>query len=67
MVTLTPAQAVELRQLHEAHALASQRTLDAIKAHTMDSPEYREAEAATGKIWKQIRKLQGKSGEHWMS
>jgi len=33
----------------------------------MSSPEFGEADAATGRLYEQIRELLGKRGQRWMS
>ena len=38
-----------------------------LKMHGMESDQFRTAEAKSAELWKSLRALQGKAGEHWMA
>jgi hypothetical protein len=56
---LTPEEGKELQRLMEAHAKAS--LVAAKYAADMNSREFKEADAETGRLWVAIWKLRGES------
>jgi hypothetical protein len=65
--TLTPEEGAELNRLLAEHAEAGVRAGAVLAKHGMESPEFREADAATGALWVRIRELQGMAGKSWMA
>ncbi len=63
----TLEKAAEYQRLFAQYVAASANALEVLKANGMESPEFREADAATGEFWVKLRALQGKAGMHWMA
>lgn len=63
----TSEKAAEYERLFAQYVAASANAFEVLKAKGMQSPEFREADAATGKFWVKLRALQGKAGMHWMA
>lgn len=62
---LTPDQFAELSALYREHEERAAQARVALREKGMESPEFREADAATGKTWSRIRELLGDAGKHW--
>jgi hypothetical protein len=58
-------EAVELRRLYQQHAAASAGALAALAKYGMESPEFLDADRATGVIWRRIREILGVAGTDW--
>lgn len=60
-------KAEDYQRLSAEHAEATMHAAKVLRQKGMDSPEFREADAATGRLYVQIRELLGKRGQHWMA
>lgn len=60
-------KAEEYKRLTAEHAAATEHAANVLRKYGMESAEFREADAATGKLYVQIRELLGKRGQHWMA
>lgn len=65
--TISPADGAELTRLLAEHVKATLHGAEVLRKHGMESPEFREADKATGAIWARIRELQGLGNKHWMA
>ena len=57
----------ELKRLRAEHEAASMRAGAILQAKGMDSPEFAEAERATGVLYCRIREIMGTANSHWMA
>ena len=55
--------AAEYQRLYIDYYAAISKAVATLKARGMDSEEFRQADADAGRIWKQLRELQGMSGK----
>jgi len=60
-------KAEEYERLSAEHAVATAHATNVLRLNGMESPEFREADAATGKLYVKIRELLGKRRQHWMA
>ena len=60
-------KAEEYKRLSAEHAAAAAHAAQVLQQKGMSSPEFGEADAATGRLYEQIRELLGKRGQRWMS
>lgn len=60
-------KAEEYKRLTAEHAAATEHAANVLRKYGMESVEFREADAATGKLYGQIRELIGTLGQHWMA
>jgi hypothetical protein len=58
-------EGAELERLEKEHEAASQRGAVVLALKGMDSPEFAEVDAATGKLW--TREIQGMTGKSWVA
>lgn len=65
--SFTPEERVEFERLSVAHRMAMDRTSTAAAAFGMASEEYKKADAEAGKLWLELRTLQGNTGKDWMA
>jgi hypothetical protein len=64
---LVGEQAEEYKRLYAEYAAAMVNAAAVLRAKGMDSDDFREADAAAGKLWVRLRELQGMAGKHWMT
>jgi hypothetical protein len=64
--TITPIKGEKLKRLYSELVIATATAAESLRIHGMDSRQFAEADAATGKIVKQIKELLGIAGSHWM-
>lgn len=62
---LTTKEGAELQELYQEHAKASAHAGEVLRQYGMESPQFSEADANTGKIWRRIRELLGDDGRPW--
>jgi hypothetical protein len=65
--TITPEETAERRRLIAEYQAAGIRTGEILAQYGMDSPEFLEADKATGVIWRRIREIDGNADSHWMT
>jgi hypothetical protein len=64
---LTGEKAAEYQRVYADYSVALAHASDVLSAKGMSSPEFREADAAAGKLWTRLRELRGEAGQHWMA
>jgi hypothetical protein len=62
---LGPDEGAELKRLMGEHEQATARGREVLRQYGMESPEFAKADQETTALWRRIRELQGKSGQHW--
>ncbi|MDA8190952.1 MAG: hypothetical protein M0Z68_05675 [Gammaproteobacteria bacterium] len=60
-------EGAELRRLLAEHTEATLYAGAILNKYGMESAEFREADKATGLLWRRIREIQGLSDQHWMA
>jgi hypothetical protein len=64
---ISPEEAAELQHLYSEFVAASQHAAQTLRAKGINSPDFREADRATGVIWRRLREILGTAGSHWMA
>jgi hypothetical protein len=64
---ITPEEAAERSRLMAEYQAAGIRAGAILAQYGMDSPEFLEADKATGAIWRRIREIDGTAGSRWMA
>lgn len=60
-------KAAEYQRLYAEYAAAMANAAAILRAKSMSSDEFRQADAAAGALWVRLRDLQGMAGKHWMA
>jgi hypothetical protein len=64
---ISPEEDAELKRLHEAYFAASKWAYAILARDGMESPQFAEADAAVGAVWRRIRKIVGTADSRWMA
>ena len=62
---ISPEKSAELKRLYVEFASSVKRTAVILTSNGMDSPEFAEADKASGVLWKRIREILGDTGKPW--
>ena len=55
----------ELPDLYREHERRTAHAFNVLREKGMESPEFREADAATGETWHRIREIVDAANKHW--
>jgi hypothetical protein len=64
---ISPEEGNELKRLYREYSAVAERAAAILAAKGMDSPEFFEADKATGVLWRRIREILGTADKHWMA
>jgi hypothetical protein len=64
---ISPEEGAELQRLYAEYEVAVVRAGSVLRAKGMGSPEFLEADSATGALWRRIREILGTDGLPWMA
>ena len=64
---LTGEKAEEYKRLYREYGAAVAHAVATLAANGMESEEFRQADAAVGKLYVRLRELQGMAGKSWMA
>ncbi len=62
---ISPEEGAELKRLYAAHETAAAHAGAVLRQKGMDSPEFLEADRASGALWRRIREILGEDGQPW--
>jgi hypothetical protein len=63
--TITPEDAEEFNRLYTEFLRAAAHAGEVLHKFGMESAQFAEADAASGKIWRRLKEIQGRAGKPW--